>query len=149
MSELFDHLSEEDIRKRVSRNSFYHVIEVIPGILTPGIERLQYIQAPVTEALRSVPVQGKGVLDIGCRDGLFAFEAERQGAAEVIAFDNDLSRGAIEFLIPFGRSKVQMRALNLMDLSPSLFGKFDLVIFAGVLYHLRYPFYALKLIRDV
>lgn len=149
MSEPLDRLSEEDIRKRLSQYSFYHVIEVVPGVFTPGIDRWQYIQAPVTEALRSLPVREKRVLDIGCRDGLFAFEAERLGAAEVVAFDNDLSKGATEFLIPFKQSNVQMHALNLMDLSPSSFGKFDLVIFAGVLYHLRYPFYALKLIRDV
>jgi SAM-dependent methyltransferase len=92
---------------------------------------------------------GKRVLDIGCRDGLFSFEAEKRGAREVIGIDNDLSTAAVEFLIPFFASKVRMHALNLYDLRRDTFGTFDVVIFAGVLYHLRYPFYALKLIRDV
>src|SRR5262249_33657302 len=81
--------------------------------------------------------------------GLYSFTAEQLGAAEVIAFDNDLSRGAIEFLIPFFHSRVQMHELNLFDLMPQRFGRFDIVVFAGVLYHLRYPFWALKVIKDV
>src|SRR5262249_7329636 len=89
------------------------------------------------------------VLDIGCRDGLFSFEAEKMGAAEVIGIDNDPSVAAIRFLIPYFKSKVQMHELNVYDLLPTTFGKFDVVIFSGVLYHLRYPFWGLKLVRDV
>jgi tRNA (mo5U34)-methyltransferase len=43
-------------------------------------------------------VRGKRVIDIGCRDGMFSFEAERMGAAEVTGIDNDLSTAAVEFL---------------------------------------------------
>jgi hypothetical protein len=39
--------------------------------------------------------------------------------------------------------------MNLFDLRPDTFGKFDVVVFAGVLYHLRYPVWALKLVRDL
>jgi hypothetical protein len=42
-----------------------------------------------------------------------------------------------------------MCELNLLDLRPQTFGTFDVVIFAGVLYHLRYPFHVLKIIRDL
>jgi hypothetical protein len=42
-----------------------------------------------------------------------------------------------------------MHSKNLYDLTPETDGKFDVVIFPGVLYHLRYPFWALKVIRDV
>lgn len=129
--------------------SFYHVIEVAPGVFTRGYRQLMGTQRPVLDAIRSLPLAGKRVLDIGCRDGLFCFEAERQGAEEIIGIDNDLSPAAVEFLIPHFKSKVRMHALNIMDLAPEQFGKFDLVIFAGVLYHLRYPFQALKQIRDV
>src|SRR5262249_46689676 len=89
------------------------------------------------------------VLDIGCRDGLFCYEAEKLGAAEVIGFDNDPSPGATEFLIPFFNSKVAIHELNIYDLKPETFGRFDIVLFPGLLYHLRYPFWALKLVRDV
>jgi SAM-dependent methyltransferase len=94
-------------------------------------------------------LRDRRVLDIGCRDGLFSFEAEKLGAKEVIGIDNNLSTGAVEFLIPYFNSKVKMHELNLLGLKPEDFGLFDIIIFSGVLYHLRYPFWSLKIIRDV
>jgi len=88
-------------------------------------------------------------LDIGCRDGLFSFKAESMVAGEVIGIDNDLSEPATQFLIPFFNSKIQMKQLNLYEILPDTFGLFDVVIFPGVLYHLRYPFWGLKVIRDI
>ncbi len=123
------------IEQRLQSYSFYHSIEVLPGVFTAGIERLRPIQEPVLEAIRATPLAGKRVLDIGCRDGLFSFEAERCGASEVIGIDRKLSPGAIEFLIPHLKSQVKMSLANVMDLTPATFGKFDVVIFAGVLYH--------------
>jgi tRNA (mo5U34)-methyltransferase len=95
--------------------------------------------------VRSLDLRGKRVLDIGCRDGLFSFAAESMGAIDVIGIDNDLSRGATELLIPYFNSKVRMHQMNLYDLTPERFGTFDVVIFPGVLYHLRYPFWGLRL----
>jgi SAM-dependent methyltransferase len=128
---------------------FYHIIEVAPGVFTPGVEDNVPIQRLVLEALRRMDLRGKRVLDVGCRDGLFCFEAERLGASEVVGIDNDLSAAATEFLIPHFRSSVRMVAMNVMDLHAETFGRFDLVIFAGVLYHLRYPVSALRRLRDV
>jgi 2-polyprenyl-3-methyl-5-hydroxy-6-metoxy-1,4-benzoquinol methylase len=86
-------------------------------------------QQKTLRALKKIDFAGKRVLDVGCRDGLFSFEAERRGAAEVIGFDNDLSAGAIELLIPYFGSKVRMERMNLLDLKPDTFGTFDVVIF--------------------
>ena len=134
---------------RMKDLSFYHTIEVEPGVWTKGWPVVVPIVEMVTRHLKTIPLTGKRVLDVGCRDGLFSFEAERLGAEEVIGFDNDLSPGVPEFLIDQLHSKVRIEHLNLFDLMPETFGTFDLVIFPGVLYHLRYPFWALKLIRDV
>jgi len=128
---------------------FYHILEVEPGVFTPGIPLLVPGQEVVRNAMRSVPIAGRRVLDIGCRDGLFAFEAERMGAREVIGIDNDLSRAAVEFLIPHFSSKVTMHEMNVNDLTPQAFGLFDVVLFPGVLYHLRYPFWAIKQVLSV
>lgn len=102
----------------------------------------------VLSELQRLDLKGMRVLDIGCRDGLYSFAAERQGANEVIGIDNDLSAGATEFLIPYFRSRVSMLELNLYDLTADRLGTFDVVIFAGVLYHLRFPFWGLKRISD-
>jgi len=71
------------------------------------------------------------------------------GASEVIGIDNHISKGAVEFLIPFFKSNVKMYEENLFNLTPELYGLFDIVMFPGTLYHLRYPFWALKTVRNI
>jgi 2-polyprenyl-3-methyl-5-hydroxy-6-metoxy-1,4-benzoquinol methylase len=133
----------------MNQYKFYHVMEIAPGVVTPGHRRYVPIQAMVMRQLEMLSLSGKRLLDIGCRDGLFMFAAERQGCAEVVGIDNDLSLAATEFLIPHLESNVRMVLLNVYDLDPEELGSFDIVIFAGVLYHLRYPFWALRRIREV
>jgi SAM-dependent methyltransferase len=128
---------------------WYHRIDLGDGLVTPGWPDVLALQDHFAKQVAALDLRGKRVLDIGCRDGLFSFQAERAGAAEVIGIDNDLSRGAVEFLIPHFASKVRMHQMNVLDLKPESFGEFDVVLFPGVLYHLRYPMWALKLIRDV
>jgi SAM-dependent methyltransferase len=142
-------MSDTEILKRMKRYRFYHTIQLTDEIWTEGWPAIRSLSDMTLRNLRMLDIRGKRVLDIGCRDGLFCYEAEKLGAAKILGIDNDPSIAAQDFLIPFLRSKVQMHELNLYELKPDTFGTFDLVIFAGVLYHLRYPFWALKLVRDV
>jgi SAM-dependent methyltransferase len=135
-----------DLLKALAAHQFYHIIDLGNGLQTPGLASLAPVQAPVLDALRKSDLRGKRVLDIGCRDGLFSFEAERLGAKRVLGIDNDLSRGAVEVLIPHFRSKIETRQANLYDFTTE--ERFDVVIFAGVLYHLRFPAFGLKRIAD-
>jgi SAM-dependent methyltransferase len=142
-------MTNAEIRERMRKYSFYHTIQLTDELRTEGWPAVRPITDLSLRRLRSLDLKGRRVLDVGCRDGLFCFEAERLGASEVIGIDNDLSAAALEFLIPCLRSRVRMHELNLFDLRPETFGKFDVVLCLGVLYHLRYPFWALKLLRDV
>ena len=144
-----DREAMEELKKKLEQYSFYHIIEIGNGLATPGIEAFVPYQQKVMEVLHGIDLQGKRVLDIGCRDGLFSFEAEKMGAAEVIGIDNNLSEGAVEVLIPHLKSKVRMYEMNVLELSKDTFGLFDVVIFAGVLYHLRYPFWSLRIVKNV
>lgn len=141
--------NEVDLQQKLLQYQFYHFIELTENVQTPGIAEYVPTQQGVLAALDRADLRGKRVLDIGCRDGLYSFKAEQRGASEVIAIDNCLSRAAVELLIPELNSKVQMHEQNLFDLSEESYGKFDTIIFAGVLYHLRYPFWALKILRDL
>lgn len=89
------------------------------------------------------------VLDIGARDGFFSFECERRAAAEVVAIDYLTPE---ETGFPIARelvgSQVELRQVNVYDLSPEEFGSFDLVLFLGVLYRLRDPMLALDRIAE-
>jgi SAM-dependent methyltransferase len=141
--------SAEEIAAELGKYEFYHNLEVAPGVSTKGTQWADNYVKAVGEVLERLPVKGARVLDIGCRDGAHMFHAESLGAAEVIGIDNDPSRGLTNFLLPFKRSAAKAYALNLSDLSADTFGTFDIVIFAGVLYHLRYPVWGLRRIADV
>jgi SAM-dependent methyltransferase len=142
-------MNEHEIRQRLGKYSFYHTIRLTERVSTAGMPEAIELVNLTLPILHELDLRGKRVLDIGCRDGLFCFEAERMGAREVIGIDNDPSPGALEFLIPFFESKVKMHELNVYDLRPATFGIFDVVLFPGVLYHLRHPFWALKQIAGV
>jgi tRNA (mo5U34)-methyltransferase len=91
---------------------------------------------------------GKTVLDIGCNAGFYAFEMKRRGAAHVVAIDPDprylaQARLAAEVL----GHEIELRELDIYRVG-ELGARFDLVIFMGVLYHLRHPLLALDLLYD-
>lgn len=139
----------QELKKRLADYRFYHNIELGEGVRTPGILEHVASQQPVLKAIQDLDLPGKRVLDLGCRDGLYSFAAEKRGAAEVIGIDNNLSKGAVELIIPFLKSSVKMVERNLYDVAPAEFGTFDVIIFAGLLYHLRYPMWGLKVVRDL
>ena len=153
-------MNDEDLIKRIKEYDFYHDIKLKEGISTKSFkaeDELQYdindaahwSQKKSLEGLKKINFKNKRVLDIGCRDGLFSFEAEKRGASEVIGIDNNISKGAVEFLIPYFKSKVKMFEKNLYEITTEDFGKFDIILFLGVLYHLRYPLYAFKVIKNL
>ena len=142
-------MNTEELEHQIAKYNFYHIIKLTDSIYTPGNPIYVPAQQLFLDHLKALNLADKRVLDIGCRDGLFSFAAEQGGAAKVIGIDNDLSPAATEFLIPYFKSQVNLVQMNLYELSPKSFGLFDVVLFPGVLYHLRYPFWALKTIRDV
>jgi len=121
---------------------WYHSIqlpngEVTPGLQTPQQLRMRVRQFPIAEDLR-----GKRVLDIGAWDGWFSFEMERRGAT-VIAVDAVQSAKFLKARELLG-SKVEYYVADVYDLRPSELGVFDIVLFLGVLYHLKNPLLALE-----
>jgi tRNA (mo5U34)-methyltransferase len=94
-------------------------------------------------------LSGKSVLDIGCNAGFYSIEMKRRGAGRVLAVDSDdrylaQARFASETL---GFDDIEFAKLDVYDVG-ALGERFDLVIFMGVLYHLRHPLLALDLIRE-
>jgi len=94
-------------------------------------------------------MSGKSVLDIGCNAGFYSVEMKRRGASRVVGIDSDeryleQARFATAAL---GFEGIEFRNLSVYDVA-KLGERFDLVIFMGVLYHLRHPLLALDLIRE-
>jgi tRNA (mo5U34)-methyltransferase len=92
-------------------------------------------------------LRGKSVLDIGCNAGFFSLEMKRRGAARVLGVDSDARYLAqAQFAAEVSGLAIELQQLSVYELA-SLREQFDLVIFTGVLYHLRYPLLALDLVR--
>ncbi|HVF94053.1 MAG TPA: TIGR04290 family methyltransferase [Sphingomonas sp.] len=92
---------------------------------------------------------GKTVLDIGCNAGFYSVEMARRGAARVVGIDSDERYLAQARLASrsLGFEQIEFRNLDVYQVA-ALGETFDLVIFMGVLYHLRHPLLALDLIRE-
>jgi SAM-dependent methyltransferase len=135
----------EEVARRLGNYWWYHRIAIADGLYTPStVAQFQPMWNFNLHAMNAVDFNGRKVLDVGCRDGLFSFEAERRGAREVIGIDTRLSLGTTELLIPYFRSNVKMYELSLFDIEPDRFGTFDIILCYGVLYHLRYPVWGLQ-----
>jgi tRNA (mo5U34)-methyltransferase len=99
---------------------------------------------------------GLSVLDVGCWDGFNSFEAKRRGARRVLATDHFAwsaecwgSRYSFELAREELGVDVEVLDIDLPDLTPAAVGRFDVVLFAGVLYHLRDPFGGLTRVAEL
>ena len=93
-------------------------------------------------------MSGRTVLDIGCNGGFYSLEMKRRGAERVVGIDTDehYLRQA-RFAAEVEGADIEFRQMGVWDVA-RLGEKFDLVIFMGVLYHLRHPLLALDLIHE-
>jgi tRNA (mo5U34)-methyltransferase len=92
---------------------------------------------------------GKSVLDIGCNAGFYSMEMARRGAARVVGIDSDeryLAQARLAAETLGFADRIELRRLDVYDVG-ALGETFDVVIFMGVLYHLRHPLLALDLIH--
>jgi tRNA (mo5U34)-methyltransferase len=141
-------MNADEIRKAISGITWYHTMDLGQGVVTPGVDNTE-----ARLAMIGLPddLSGKSVLDVGAWDGAFSFAAERRGANRVVAVDSFCWNGAgwgtkdgFECARRILGSNVQDRELDVLDLSPETVGVFDLVLFLGVLYHMRHPLLALE-----
>ncbi|HEY4096725.1 MAG TPA: methyltransferase domain-containing protein [Baekduia sp.] len=138
----------EEILARIAEvPHWHHAIPITPEITTPGV---QHSAAMIETVQIPEDCTGMRVLDIGARDGLFSFEAERRGATEIVALDNvPPEKTGFAVAKELLGSKAEYVTDNVYNLSAERFGTFDLVFFFGVLYHLRHPLLGLDRIWDV
>src|SRR5688572_22739694 len=141
----------DSLQQEIAAVDWYHTIDLGEGITTPGLVRcLTPLQLEIGR------LDGLTVLDIGAWDGAYSFMAERLGAKRVLATDLVVwsevwkTRNAgFQLARRVLKSNVEDMTIDVMDLSPSRPGVFDVVLFLGVLYHLRHPLLALERIFSV
>lgn len=93
-------------------------------------------------------LRGWSVLDVGCNAGFYSQEMKKRGADRVLGVDSDLRYLAqAEFAAGVAGLDIEFRQMSVYDL-PALDERFDLVLFMGVLYHLRHPLLALDILYE-
>jgi len=137
----------EDWRRRLSQTGWWHSFELPDSTLIEGVNSLEAQRNRIARFPIPADLTGKRVLDIGAWDGWFTFEMERRGA-EVVAIDRWDNPRFREMHAALG-SRADYRQMNVYQLSPAALGQFDVVLFLGVLYHLKHPLLALERVCSV
>jgi tRNA (mo5U34)-methyltransferase len=124
---------------------WFHSFELPDGEVIKGSKKLEQLRKEA-RIVFSEPVADKTVLDIGAWDGFFSFEAERRGAADVLATDHFCwsgpgwgTKAGFEYIHSKLNSNVRSLDIDVFDLHPEHLGTFDICLFLGVLYHLKDP----------
>jgi len=98
----------------------------------------KHISSAIPESLN-----GATVLDIGCNGGFYSIQLKRRGARRVLGIDVDdryLNQARFAATTLGVEIEFEKRSVYQVDTIP---GQFNYVFFMGVLYHLRYPLFAL------
>jgi tRNA (mo5U34)-methyltransferase len=129
---------------------WYHNVAFAPDVLSNPqnpdypASRWRVLDKVIPEDLR-----GKSVLDIGCNSGFFSLEMKKRGAERVVGIDimpHLLAQS--RFASHWFDLPLELHECGAYDVR-SLGVKFDIVVFIGVLYHLKHPLYALEQIASV
>ncbi len=93
-------------------------------------------------------LHGRTVLEIGCNAGFYALEMKALGADLVVAIDSDERYLAqAKLAADIRQLKIEFKQMSVYEVA-ALGRRFDVVLFMGVLYHLRHPLLALDLIAE-
>jgi tRNA (mo5U34)-methyltransferase len=146
-----DPTSADEIRKRAEAlGPWFHNME-LNGVWTAPDHFLgNYPAVKWQKFSGAIPqdLTGKSVLDIGCNGGFYSIEMKKRGASRVLGIDfDDAYLAQARFAAQTTGHDIEFRKLSVYDLG-ALGERFDVVLFMGVLYHLRHPLLALDLIHE-
>jgi tRNA (mo5U34)-methyltransferase len=151
MPTVHSDLTADQIRDRVRElGKWFHNLD-LHGVQTAPDHFLgDYPRAKWKSFANAIPadLRGRTVLDIGCNGGFYSIEMKRRGAERVVGIDFDERYLAqARFAAEICEVDVEFQKLSVYDVA-KLGQKFDIVLFMGVLYHLRHPLLALDLIHE-
>ncbi len=143
--------TSDEIRRRINElGPWFHNLD-LRGIKTAPDHFLgDYPAVKWKKFADALPqdLRGKSVLDVGCNAGFYSIEMKRRGADRVLGVDSDPDYLAqARFAAQMCGVDLELRAMSVFDL-PKLNERFDLVLYLGVSYHLRYPLLALDILHD-
>jgi SAM-dependent methyltransferase len=137
------------VHPRLADRSCYHKYEIEPGFFTPGQVFEMHPKTCLDELGVPASLQGLRALDIGAWDGPFTFELERRGATVTALDIQDPDVTVFNAVKAIKNSSATYVRGSVYDATPETLGKFDVVLFVGVYYHLKSPVVALHNIRKL
>ncbi|MBX5483116.1 MAG: TIGR04290 family methyltransferase [Myxococcaceae bacterium] len=146
-------MTKEQIRARVEAlGEWFHNLDLNGVQTAPGHFLGDYPRFKFERFAHALPadLSGKSVLDIGCNAGFYSLEMKRRGAERVLGIDTDeryLAQARFAAEVCGVADAIEFREMSVFEIA-ALRERFDLVIFMGVLYHLRHPLLALDLIHE-
>jgi tRNA (mo5U34)-methyltransferase len=140
-----------DIARRISElGEWFHNIDLQGHRTAPNHFLGDYPAVKWQRFAEAIPadLRGRTVLDIGCNGGFYSIEMKRRGADRVVGIDWDQRYlDQARFAAEVTATEVEFKRLSVYDVA-SLGERFDVVLFMGVLYHLRHPLLALDLLHE-
>ncbi len=141
----------EQIRHRVDElGEWFHNID-LKGVKTAPHHILgDYPTSKWNRFADAIPedLTGKTVLDVGCNAGFYSIQMKLRGAERVVSIDTDETYlEQARFAAQVSGVELEFHKLSVYEVA-KLSEKFDLVLFLGVFYHLRYPLLALDLLHE-
>jgi len=144
-------LSGQQIRERAAAlGDWFHNIDLGGVSTAPNHFLNDYPNVKWRRFEHAIPkdLAGRTVLDIGCNAGFYSIEMKRRGADRVVGIDFDTRYlDQARFAAEVTGQDIEFRQMSVYDVA-ELGERFDIVLFMGVLYHLRHPLLALDLIRE-
>jgi len=146
-----DSSARAEMAKTLERlGPWYHNVVYAPDVMTnPSNPDYPASRWRVLDQVIPKDLRGKSVLDIGCNSGFFSLEMKKRGADRVMGVDimpHLLAQS--RFASHWFDLPLELHECGAYDVA-SLGSKFDVVVFIGVLYHLKHPLYALEQIASV
>jgi tRNA (mo5U34)-methyltransferase len=149
--EMNETLSSEAIRERIAElGDWFHNIDLRGNPTAPDHFLGDYPAVKWRAFAHVIPgdLRGRTVLDVGCNGGFYSIEMKRRGADRVVGIDwDERYLNQARFAADVCDVKIEFRRLSVYDVA-SLRERFDVVLFMGVLYHLRHPLLALDLLHE-
>src|SRR5215218_6082880 len=148
---MHDSLTQDQIRQRVAElGQWFHNLDLAGVKTAPDHFLGDYPAVKWQRFASAIPddLTGKSVLDVGCNAGFYSIQMKRRGAERVVGIDtDDRYLEQARFAAKVSGADIEFRNLSVYRVG-ELQEKFDLVLFMGVLYHLRHPLLALDLLHE-
>jgi tRNA (mo5U34)-methyltransferase len=145
----------DNIGERVKSYYWHHSIN-LGGLVTPGAKSRYLLSCESDIVFSSLDLCNKSVIDVGAWNGYFTAEASRRGASRLCAIDHfcwthPALRGKETFDLVMSRLGIgaESRIIDVREITVEAIGRWDIVLFLGVFYHLLDPIDALRRLAEV